>query len=102
MNNYKLKRDLPFAKAGADIDEIASYRGLDKPSLIVIGRYKCDIPEGENIFDWVEKIGPREWYIGVCDKYESLHDDYESAKGWGQTIKSQNQEIIKVREVINE
>ena len=107
MNKYRLKKDLPFAKAGVEIeigcnnnyDELINSRKDKKPAIYLKGQVSL-----QNLLNdgWVEEIKPREWYIGVCDTYESLHDDYESAKKWGQTIKSQNQEIIKVREVSNE
>ncbi len=60
---FRLKKDLPFAKAGTIIDKIRSSSGTEELSFIQIGKCKCQIPGGVNIFDWIEKIKPRRFVI---------------------------------------
>ena len=64
--NFRLKKDLPFAKAGDAIDKIRSSSGTEELSYVQIGNCKCQIPDRVNIFDWIEEVKPREWYIINC------------------------------------
>lgn len=95
---YILKKDLPFAKAGTLVDGARSSYGTEKLSNIRIGNCKCDVPDGVNIFDWIEEVKPREFVMAIREDgvgsswysdtmYENLHNG---------TFK----EVIKVREVI--
>jgi len=104
--NYRLKKDLPFAKAGTIIElspsegciPMAIYDFRDLPgseaSNVNISKEYLDelISEG-----WIEPIKPREWWVLECETPGLL---------WaGEDIKAQlkknpNLKFIKVREVI--
>lgn len=65
MAIYKLKKDLPFAKAGTKLDEfVHSTEG--NHAFIGIGTYRCQIPE-KNVVDWVEEIKPRRFVLLIKD-----------------------------------
>ena len=105
---YKLKRDLPFAKAGTKIeyrlkkDEhyaifLYSTDG-DDPSTYWIG-LECDnrdlakmISEG-----WIEEIQPREFWIAEYHNYQGkVFYSEQNAQNSSNNLK----EVIKVREVL--
>lgn len=56
MATYILKKDLPFAKAGTKIDEIRSSSGTEELFFIRIGKCQCQLPDSENIWDWIEEV----------------------------------------------
>ena len=70
MGKYRLLKDLPFAKAGAEVGvELAiSVRGKDN-FLTWIG----DPKDLESLIDggWIEEVKPREFYI-VFDKNSKI------------------------------
>ncbi len=60
---YILKKDLPFAKEGTEVERIRSSSGTEELSFIKIGKYKCDFPDRVNMFEWIEEVKPREIII---------------------------------------
>ena len=94
---HRLKKDLPFAKAGEEIKvnddcDIWTVRPLN----IEIDCPLCDIPK-ETRDEWIEEVKPREFYVelykdslkpsDVSDNINYLREDARFT-------------IIKVREVI--
>ncbi len=93
---YKLKKDLPFAKAGTRVDEILHRRGNNTLSFIRIGDCKCYLDANKaHIFDWIEEVKPREWWLGVNDV-----DDTSFPVIDRKDIGNGYDEYIKVTEVI--
>ena len=103
MSKYRLKKDLPFAKAGVEIeigcnnnyDELINSRKDKKPAIYLKGQVSL-----QNLLNdgWIEEVKPREFWIEVDPESGlSLHRDTKSEKK-GYTFT----ELIKVREVINE
>ncbi len=75
MSKYILKKDLPFAKAGTEIDCLRSSKGTVELSFIKINGCKCDIPDNVNIFDWIEEV------------IEEVNDQKNTAVYWERMIK---------------
>ena len=105
MGKYRLLKDLPFAKAGAEVGvELAiSVRGKDN-FLTWIGNPKdleLLIDEG-----WIEEVKPREWYEverlmpnGIW-AYESNRYDTEEDAISDYSGDKTKLRVIKVREVL--
>ena len=100
---YILKKDLPFAKAGAEVVfndkslcfEVKSDRwSSDSGDYKFVGHSNKSslIKDG-----WIEEVKPREWIIEVTKEQQYIRP--ADAKG---RLYSSGSEIIKVREVINE
>lgn len=99
---YKLKKDLPFAKAGSIVDEVQHRKGAPfSPSLIRVGDLRCQLNANlTDIFDWIEEVKPREYWIGLNDgllTQECIADNKEAFD-----FKKSFTEIIKVREVLED
>jgi len=97
MVKYRLKKDLPFAKAGAMlknnncvIDEDGKNRYLSNWNEEIEACTKRLLNDG-----WIEEVKPREWIIEVTKEQQYIRP--ADAKG---RLYSSGSEIIKVREVI--
>jgi len=94
MGKYRLLKDLPFAKAGAEVGvELAiSVRGKDN-FLTWIG----DPKDLESLIDegWIEEVKPREFYI-VFDKNSKILGAIDDQR----TTFLGAHRFIKVREVL--
>ena len=98
---YRLKRDLPFAKAGTVIDYVYHRRGTSTLSYIKIGDCRCELDADKiNIFDWIEEIKPREFWVNLYDIGEG--GIFKTKEAANTVASSGRTEIIKVREVIDE
>lgn len=102
MIKYKLKKDLPFAKAGTVIKDILHCRGTSTLSYIEIGDCKCELDANKiNIFDWIEEIKPREFWVtehkndqvGVVNRLSICKEKPDECP-------VTNCETIKVREIV--
>lgn len=89
---YRLKKDLPFAKAGTEVD-------FNKIDNIIYSKTTNDLCSGnrEYIDDWIEEVKPREFMINIdnqtiCNAYYA----YPTERCKGLDLKG----YIKVREVI--
>lgn len=102
MSKYILKRDLPFAKAGTKVDQIRSSKGTEELSFIQVGNCKCDLPDSEFIFDWIEEVKPREFELifDACGDLERLLENGSDLPIDNRGSKNPNYKKIKVREVI--
>jgi len=103
---YRLKKDLPFAKAGEIVDvndeaDLWTVRPLDAKKDYPV----CDIPENAKE-EWIEEVKPREWY--EVEIYEPIlgwrtvlgrFDTAQEAKIFACSDQ-RNARFIKVREVI--
>ena len=95
---YKLKRDLPFAKAGAEVKIISVYSNefphsfytLSIKGDLIKDWYRIEIPK-DRFTEWIEEAKPRDWYAVVQGDsiYGCESDNYPS-----------NTSKIKVREVL--
>ena len=94
---YKLKKDLPFAKAGAEVilDKGVFYF-VDGERTWYLGQ-KIE----NNLDDWIEEVRPREWWIErhtAINQYEDnnivMHETKPSKCG------SCDSELINVQEII--
>ena len=96
---YRLKKDLPFAKAGTMIDDILHCRGISTLSYIEIGNCRCELDANKiNIFDWIEEIKPREWWVNLYNIGEG--GIFKTKEAANTVASSGRTEIIKVREVL--
>ena len=96
---YILKKDLPFAKAGTMIDDILHCRGISSLSYIEIGNCKCELDANIiNIFDWIEAVKPRTFYINKT-KNGLLHAYYKENSAL-EGASFDDSETIKVVECI--
>ena len=102
---YKLKCDLPLAKAGTPINFFGN-GSSDKINIEVTkdGTLKIWITDITRINEWVEEVKPREWYeiiygveLLVDRRFQSVREAEIYLEG---IAKPSNAEIIKVREVI--
>ena len=108
---YKLKRDLPFAKAGKEVSEddasfyIEAEVGIIWCFAEIKDRHKL-ISEG-----WIEEVKPREWYEIEFDNSKEWikafntyrYDTLEEAQVRLKRVACRNDmpyRIIKVQEVI--
>lgn len=92
---YRLKKDLPFAKAGEIVDvnddtDIWTVRPLNAK----IDCPLCDIPEDARD-EWIEEVKPREWWISKTVLTDFANEDEEKIYAF-ETRK----DLIKIREVI--
>ena len=111
---YILKKDLPFAKAGTELEIIRNegrkrwiipydkqWATLDwqKVGPKRFGCYKFELTDTIALRNdgWIEEVKPREWIIEVTKEQQYIRP--ADAKG---RLYSSGSEIIKVREVINE
>ena len=107
---YVLKKDLPFAKAGAEIeigfdnnyDELINSKKDKKPAIYLKGQVGL-----QNLLNdgWVEEIKPKEWYL-IKDEHMGVVTGFEK-EGLAVAHKNlhhreEHLQIIKVREVENE
>ena len=109
---YKLKKDLPFAKAGDDIivgkTPMRKTIGIDftmgEPtvfSAITTGDLEYLLADG-----WIEEVKPREWWevefqdAGGNWVFNGYRYKYEKQARYVATSTPQNARFIKVREVI--
>ncbi len=104
---YGLKKDLPFAKVGAEVKIVSSYAGSplhNYYSLSIKGDlieewYRIEIPK-ERFTDWVEEVKPREWWLVITNLgFETGFSSEELAIEYANQH-CNNSGIIKVREVI--
>ena len=104
---YKLKKDLPFAKAGQTIAFTPSL--LHITTLGIRKNYLFDRDDlNELIKDgWIEEIKPRESWTIKDNNYEFLNQTYlygsysEAERAFSlHKLSSPRYEIIKVREVL--
>ena len=116
--NYKLKRDLPFAKAGSEVvleGDVVIVQEASKQRIAVrveddpdwytyrfIGHKKNlnrFIKEG-----WIEEVKPREWWKlyreGLGLLIANFKTKEEAVKHKANNGSCVNDEIIKVREVL--
>ncbi len=95
---YKLKRDLPFAKAGAEVftDDVGVYIMYEEKdySEAVMLDYNLDL-DGLIKDGWIEEVKPREWWIVDCSEPAWLF-----TKDQMEIKKENGCKFIKVREVI--
>jgi len=100
---YKLKRDLPFAKAGKEVK-------VNPTGCIPFINYSSgEFATTEEYVDkllsegWIEEVKPREWWeierTDVGFYYDDRFGSYEEAEGI-RNSHYKNSRIIKVREVI--
>lgn len=93
---YRLKKDLPFAKAGEEIkvDDDCDIWTV-RPLNIEIDCPLCDIPK-ETRDEWIEEVKPREWWLipNTLPAFEPY-----AIKGADADI-SGYKGVIKVREVL--
>ena len=96
---YRLKKDLPFAKAGEEVwtDSFHIYikgnvrmRGTDRKEDIYLGLLSDLVDNG-----WVEEVKPREWEVN-----EWMGDIYNKGSIIMTTADQIQPKRIKVREVI--
>ena len=110
---YKLKRDLPFAKAGAEVKIISVYSNefphsfytLSIKGDLIKAWYRIEIPK-DRFTEWIEEVKPREWYEiqGTIEsdfwgyRFHSYKEaaEYMDKKSYNLKYYS----IIKVREVL--
>ena len=94
---YLLKKDLPFAKAGAivSVEKGAPITFIDKRNV----EYACNyLGEKKLIEDgWIEEAKPREWWVLEKQNSISIYEDKEMAE---HLRNPQSNLIIKVREVL--
>ncbi len=106
---YKLKKDLPFAKAGDNTVQVEKH-SLNSEFLVKYADannkyYSCVIPLN-NAHLWIEEVKPREWYE-LIDKEDTMRHSlrfktYAEAKqvAKGSNLFPEELEVIKVREVL--
>ena len=99
---YKLKKDLPFAIAGTEVQLMPSklmYPCItyeQNPSYEGVKIWIMDI--SNLIADgWIEEAKPREWYVLECENPGLL---WESEAIKAQLKKNPNLKSIKVREIL--
>ena len=98
---YKLKRDLPFAKAGKEVfEDDASFYIEAEVGIIwcfaeIKDRHKL-ISEG-----WIEEVKPREWVINIGDDGAAIFKDGKMLFKFGR-VDTPVIEKIKVRECLDE
>ena len=90
---YRLKKDLPFAKAGVEVNYIPyDYNeqfGIEKDGYMFIAPI-------DEMAGWIEPVEPREWVIPLSI-ISSTWEQYLNIK-----VSPEDDKMIKVREVINE
>ena len=94
---YRLKKDLPFAKAGAEV------KLVNEGKAIEYNGYQCDIYDLRE--GWIEQIKPREWYeldwSELWNRADEKFSTKEYAEKYVDALKLKNCKIIKVREVLD-
>ena len=110
---YKLKRNLPFAKAGTEIGltpkgciPISIHNFTDLPKCDVSPIDICEEYINELISEgWIEEVKPREFELHINNNSHCLSACYKVGYGWLSKATHFNisgDEIIKVREVLND
>ena len=108
---YRLKKDLPFAKAGNDIQIIEM---ADDSKCLQINYDACFNTSGNlNYYrfpltdavalredGWIEEIKPREWWVNLYGVGEG--GIFKTKEAADTVASSGRKEVIKVREIINE
>ena len=111
MTKYRLKKDLPFAKAGAEVRFDNKTFNFEAYSEEFNGQWFPFAPSMQTDLisrGWIEEVKPREFWVLKNHRGLSAHYDKKMAEdcNWeDRTDKSglvTFSEIIKVREVINE
>jgi len=94
---YRLKKDLPFAKAG----EIVNYKDLGGDAInIELNGLCCYIPNIVKGF-WIEEVKPREWWVTEHrDHSAGIVRRISASKEEEPECIVTNCEQIKVREVL--
>ena len=97
---YKLKRDLPFAKAGTEV------KLVNEKKAIEYNGYQCDIYDLRD--GWIEEVKPREWYEVETRKPDGTWNSHSHLRYYNEqsardaTCRCEvNARFIKVREVIH-
>ena len=91
---YRLKKDLPFAKAGTEVAlNYDSNIWTVRPLTTKIDCPLCDIPEDVRN-EWIEEVKPREWEVILWNNEISSKDIIMSPSAHDAL------KYIKVREVI--
>ena len=95
---YKLKKDLPFAKAGTEARYFygVSQNHVDYNEVTqTVDIYQKN--EGDLILwkDWIEEVKPREWILEITKDSHYIRPPDATGK-----LYDSNSEVIKVREVI--
>ncbi len=62
---YRLKKDLPFAKAGAEVHLFPENLLYKRLALFNDGTYPYCIVGSDEIDLWIEEIKPREFYVTI-------------------------------------
>ena len=100
---YKLKRDLPFAKAGEEVfeDDTNFYIEAEVGIIWCFAEIK---DKQKLIFEgWIEEVKPREWWeierTDVSFHYDDRFRSYEDAEDVRNST-YKNSRIIKVQEVM--
>ena len=98
---HRLKKDLPFAKAGTEVEIINSAINIltIKPVNAKTEYPICDIPR-EVKAEWIEGVKPREWTLLKAHNGQIAN----ATEGFGMFNSSEKfagiSEKIKVREVL--
>ena len=99
---YKLKKDLPFAKAGEELitDSICVYTmgdvfnaGAKRQTKLYLG----DILELTES-GWIEEVKPREWYVGLTS--QGFTCGIADNRDYFEHLERLPNKLIVVREVI--
>ena len=114
MSKYRLKKDLPFAKAGAEVflDKDVTGNPIDNRISVEAEKnfggykyfhigYSADLQKLINE-GWIEEVKPREYDIHINKKDIGVWDCANNNWLWRPTKEPTNEplEIIKVREVL--
>lgn len=91
---YKLKKDLPFAKAGAEVRK-DDYLDSDSQTCFACGVYRFWVHK-DVMGEWLEEVKPREFWI--ADYYNYQGKVFYSKESAELSSNSNLKEVIKVRE----